>query len=493
MGIEIDRIEFEERDHAAFAQRLGRSLEALEQLLSTPGFGVGERSIGAELEVSLIDGDARPLPINEAVLGETLDPRITVELNRFNLECNLAHTGLAGRPFDALEHEFGDALREVRRAARIHRARVVTVGILPTLEETDLQRGAMTETPRFVALSRALRGRRQEPFHVQIDGPEPLSIHCDSVTFEGAATSLQIHLRVDPEHFASMFNAAQLATAPVLAVAGNSPSFLGHQLWEETRVALFKQAVDIRSGRARRDRQAARVSFGSGWVQDGALELFQEAVDQHEVLLPVLGSEDPLECLQAGGLPPLDEVRLHQGTVWHWNRPVYDPASGGHLRIEMRALPAGPSIPDMLANMAFQVGLTLALAEEMPALQEDLDFEDAHANFYRAAQHGLESRLRWPGVGRGDTVSARELIPRLIPLAERGLVAAGIEPGEAASRLGIIEARCASGQTGAVWQRACVEKIAAQSGAEGAFARMLERYLEHSEAGDAVHLWSIGS
>jgi hypothetical protein len=69
MGIEIDRIEFEERDHAAFAQRLGRSLEALEQLLSTPGFGVGERSIGAELEVSLIDGDARAFEDGQRDLG----------------------------------------------------------------------------------------------------------------------------------------------------------------------------------------------------------------------------------------------------------------------------------------------------------------------------------------------------------------------------------------------------------------------------------------
>ena len=53
-----------------------------------------------------IDADARPLPLNLTVLRETVDPRLTVELDRFNLECNLRHGPLAGRPFAALRGEF---------------------------------------------------------------------------------------------------------------------------------------------------------------------------------------------------------------------------------------------------------------------------------------------------------------------------------------------------------------------------------------------------
>ena len=148
-----------------------------------------------------------------------------------------------------------------------------------------------------------------------------------------------------------------MLTAPVLAASGNSPTFLGHRLWHETRVALFKQAGDDRPpDRTPSGGMPPRVGFGNGWVREGALELFCESVALHEPLLPVCGGENPRACARAGGIPRLDELRLHHGTVWKWNRPVYDPAYGGHLRIELRALPSGPTLCDMLANAAFLVG-----------------------------------------------------------------------------------------------------------------------------------------
>jgi hypothetical protein len=347
VGLEIDRDRFEEEDYRRFRARLERSLGALRELLARPGFGEGPASLGAELELFLIDGEGRPLPLNLAVLRETVDPRLTVELDRFNLECNLRPTRLAGRPFSALAAELEDAIAEVRRAARVHHGRVAMIGILPTLRGADLQRDAMTDSPRFRALSAGLMRLRRGPFQMNIDGPEPLEVVCNDVTFEGANTSLQIHLRVPPRAFAGTYNAMQMASAVALAAAGNSPTFLGHRLWEETRVALFKQAVDHRGIR---DGRTARVGFGIGWVREGAYELFAQNVAHHEPLLPVVGDEDPLERVRAGGVPTLDEIRLHQGTVWRWNRAIYDPADGGHLRIEMRAMPAGPSVPDMVAN-----------------------------------------------------------------------------------------------------------------------------------------------
>ena len=181
------------------------------------------------------------------------------------------------------------------------------------------------------------------------------------MSLEGAATSFQVHLRVDPAAFARTYNAVQAATAPVLAVAGNSPTFLGHRLWEETRIALCKQSLDERDRRGLR-RRLARVAFGTGWLRGGALELFAEGVRLYQPLLPVLGDHDPSDGGDQWRAPPLEELRLHQGTVWRWNRAVYDPASGGHLRIEMRALPAGPTVVDMLANAALLVGLSLWLA-----------------------------------------------------------------------------------------------------------------------------------
>jgi gamma-glutamyl:cysteine ligase YbdK (ATP-grasp superfamily) len=473
--------------------RLQHCLVALRELLARPGFGEGAPSIGAELEFALVDAEARPLPLNLKVVGETVDPRVTVELDRFNLECNLRPTSLAGRPFSFLRHEIDDALGEVRRAAAAHGGRIAVIGILPTLRANDLQSSAMTDHPRYRLLSEALRRIRQEPFQVRIDGAEPLEIECDDVTFEGAATSLQVHLRVAPGDFAALFNAAQLATAPVLATAGNSPTFLGRRLWEETRVALFKQAVDDRNEHGRRVRRVARVSFGTGWVVEGAWELFAQAIALHEVLLPMLSDEDPLACALAGRVPQLEEVRLHQGTVWSWNRPVYDSDGGGHLRIEMRALPAGPTAIDMLANTAFLVGLSLGLAPHVEALTGALPFEQARQNFYRAAQSGLDASLTWPdGPGGGlHSERAENMIPRLLPLARSGLAEAGVEGDEIDELLALIAERCARRQTGASWQRQVLADLEERLERRRALAVMLERYMVLSESGEPVHTWPL--
>jgi hypothetical protein len=490
MGLEIERDEFADEDYAAFEARLADGLDVLRELLGRPGFGVGDPSLGAELEVALIDRAARPLPLNLEVLAETVDPRMTFELDRFNLECNLRHTDLRGRPFDALRAELEDARRELERAAAVHGGRVVMVGILPTVRESDLTSSALTPSARYRALARALRGARSEPFVLDIAGEDPLHLDCDEVTFEGAATSLQIHLRVDPDRFAATFNAAQLATAPALAVAGNSPTFLGHRLWDETRVALFKQAVDDRTHADRAARQHARVHFGLGWIETGALELFASAIEHYPVLLPKVFDEDPREEIEAGRVPRLGEIRLHQGTVWHWNRPVYDPADGGHLRIELRALPSGPTVEDILANTAFLVGLTLGLAPDMEAVADELDFETAHANFYRAAQSGLGAALRWPVAAGGgdDPASARELVGRLVERAAAGLAGVGADP---AGLLDVVSARAERAQTGAVWQRRALAALESTRSRDEALRALVEHYHARSREGGPVHTWTI--
>ena len=95
----------------------------------------------------------------------------------------------------------------------------------------------------------------------------------------------------------------------------------------------------------------------------------------------MLGDTQPSATAEPGQAPALEELRLHQGTVWRWNRAVYDPASGGHLRIEMRALPAGPTVIDMLANAAFLIGLSLWLARQDERWTYVLSFERAEHNF----------------------------------------------------------------------------------------------------------------
>lgn len=492
MGIEIAKEEFEEADYARYAERLHECLGALETMVRRPEFGEGETSIGAELELNLVDRDGRPAPVNRQVLTDTASSNVTLEIDRFNMEINARPFALAGRPFEATEGELEATLSELRSAAARHDARVVAIGILPTLRREDLTSDALSEGVRYRALSRRLRQLRREPFSLHIDGQDELRVHADDVTYEGANTSFQVHLRTPPALFAATYNAAQIATGVALAVSGNSPLFLGCRLWEETRIALFRQSVDDRVDATADDWRPARVSFGHGWVRHGALELFQEAVHMHEALLPICSDQAPMRALERGDTPGLAELRLHYGTVWRWNRAVYDDSAGGHVRVELRALGAGPTVHDTVANAAFLVGLTLGLRARIELLLSQMTFGHARHNFYEAARWGLAGRMLWPSA-RGvspEVVDARELALRAVEIARAGLVDHRVAPDEADRYLTTIRERVASGRTGARWQRQTFESYLDPSGdRERAALRMLQRYQELSEQGAPVHTW----
>lgn len=491
MGLEIDRDVFSEAEFASFAERLAQSLDALDQVLRRPGFGVGPQTIGAELELCLVDDRGHALPYNRAVLDSVRHPRVTLETDRFNLECNTVPVALAGRPFSALRADLDVVLAAVRAGAARHGGHVVAIGILPTLRSSDLTADALTRSARYRALSNGLRRLRRGTFDIAIDGPEPLVACCDDVTFEGANTSWQVHLKVDPGRFAATYNAAQIAIAPVLAVAGNSPTFLGHRLWDETRLALYRQSVDDRIDAAEDDWRPGRVSFGHGWVRRGAAELFAESVAIHAPLLAAVSDEDAVAVTAAGGVPRLDELRLHHGTVWRWNRAVYDAAGGGHLRIEFRALPAGPTVTDMLANAAFLLGLTLGLAPDADRLVTRLTFGQARRNFYAAGRDGVDAELLWPCDAppspRGHR--ATELVPRLLPLARAGLLAAGVATDEADALLDVIAARAALRRTGARWQAEMLLAASSRLDRAAALDAMLSRYRELAAGDEPVHRW----
>jgi hypothetical protein len=312
---------------------------------------------------------------------------------------------------------------------------------------------------------------------------------------EAANNAFQVHVTTEPREFADLFNAALLLTAPVIAAAANSPTFLGRRLWHETRVALFKQAGDDRPPSPDADMALPpRVNFGNGWVREGAYELFLESITLHPPLLPECldTEEDSLSLALSGGLPQIRELRLHHGTVWTWNRPVYDPEENGNLRIELRALPAGPTFDDMLANASFLVGAMLGLEDRIPELVSALPFAMAKQNFYRAAQHGLDAQLSWPCArGTPRVLPARELLLELLPAARAGLAKAGVDAKEGVF-LDVFEARVRSGQTGAVWQRRVLARLH-QQGVRGyeALRRLLNHYVAGFQSQRPVHAWPL--
>lgn len=486
MGEEIDVERFPPGDYARFANRCREGATALAELLNRPGFGEGPSSLGLELEVGLVGPDARPAPLN-AEVRDTAGAGVELELDRFNLEIGTPPAPLAGRPFTALARALEDGLARLRSAAAAHDARIAVIGIVPTLTEGDL---ALSDSPRFRALSDGLRRLRGGPFRIALEGDEPLTLSSEDVTLEGAATGFHVHLRVAPADFAGAFNAVQAATAPALALGVNSPLLLGHVLWEETRIGLFHQAVDDRA-RMSDGPLPARVSFGHGWVRRGAAELFLQSALLHAPVLPVLGDEDPRERVRAGAVPALSELRMHHGTVYRWNRAVYEPGDDPHLRIEMRALPGGPTVTDMAANAALLTGSALALAARADWLTCALPFELARRNFYAAARTGLEATLLWPCDDPPSPRArpVREVLEELIPAAAEALVDAGVEREEAERLLEVAERRMASGATGAAWQRSRLRRLEERLPRERALAAMTEEYLALSAAGEPVHLW----
>ncbi len=491
MGLSIDKEEFEEQDYAQFAERLQQSLTILHDLLSRPGFGDGPLTVGAELELPIIDKAGHALPINQSLLAQGTDSSLQLELDRFNIEYNTAPLDMCGCPFTHLQNQLTEAISKINSLAETAGGRVVPIGILPTLTEADLQSQALTDLPRYRALSWALRHQRHAPFQVRIDGKEPLTMTCNDVTMEGANTSLQLHLRVRPQDFANLYNIAQLVTPIAVGVAANSPIFVGHQLWDETRIALFKQAIDYRPPHEKDWSQPARVSYGNGWVRDGAYELFAEAVGLFPPLLPYLSDSSPMESYQRGELPALEELRLHQGTVWRWNRAIYDPASGGHLRIELRALPAGPTPIDMAANAAFLIGMVLGLRSQIQHMLPIFPFDYTHRNFYRAAQVGLEAQLLWPSESPPSPceIPLRTLARTMLPIAKQGLSEAGVTEQESETMLGIIQQRLDTGINGATWQRDSLNQFEQRLPRPEALTAMLEQYLIHSNEGRPVTEW----
>ncbi|EAQ97005.1 glutamate--cysteine ligase [Congregibacter litoralis] len=491
MGIEIDKTRFDARDRREFSRRLEVQLQQLAAILDKPGFGEPVESIGAELELYIVDARGRPLYLNDALHDAAADPQLTVELNKYNLEYNLSPRVLGDDGLRATEQEIITKLGELQVLAAERDAAVVPIGILPTLRKEDLGDHCVTDRERYRALVAQLIAWRGSDFHISIDGEDPLQMTMEDITLEGANTSFQVHQRVTPEHFAATFNAIQLVTPLAIAIGANSPSLFGHQLWDETRIPLFKQSIDTRVMDRYRWSEPPRVCFGHGWARKGAFELFEQTVRLYPPLLPAC---DEQASEEGDGPPALAELRLHQSTVWLWNRAVYDDAGQGHLRVEMRSLPAGPSPVDMAASAAFMLGLARGLRDDMDRLMAALPFPLAEYNFYRAAQNGLEARMVWPSAQqhRLQDAAVVDIIAEMLPVAEDGLAALGVPRASRDRYLGVIDARLGARRNGARWQREATRAFLARGRSKPeALGDMLSLYREYSADNMPVAQWPL--
>jgi hypothetical protein len=489
MGRDVPAIAFTRQDRRAYREKVRRCLDAFQRMLRESKFDGESARIGLEIEFNLVDPHGNATMSNEDVLAAIGDPAWANELGQFNIELGAEPVTLAGEAFTSLESAIGGSLAYAVKRAQDCGSRLVMVGILPTLREADVSEHVISSNPRFKLLNDQIMAARGEEIRISIDGRDRLLAYVDHILPEAACTSVQCHLQVSPQEFASYWNAAQAIAGVQVAIGANAPYLLGRELWAETRLALFEQATDTRSDELRRQGVRPRVWFGEQWITSVA-DLFEENLKYFPALLPLCEDSDPMQDLDAGAVPDLAELTLHNGTIYRWNRPVYGVADGlPHLRIENRVLPAGPTVVDVLANAAFFCGLVHELASAERPIWSEMSFAAAAVNLTACARVGIGADVYWPGFGM---ISVAELTLRhLLPLAARGLDRWGVDSADASRLLATIEQRCLTGQNGASWQVRTVRQLEASgiSDRSQALRLMTQGYIERMSSGEPVHSW----
>lgn len=488
MGKQVEAREFSRADRTRHRAKVRRCLDVFARMLREAAFDTDDPMTGLEVELNLVDEEGRPALKNAEVLEAIADPDFQTELGQFNIEINVPPARLRSGGLRTFEDNLRRSLNDAEAKSSEVGAHLVMIGILPTLLEGHLRPDTLSGNPRYRLLSEQILTARGEDITISIGGSERLETTADSIMPEAACTSTQFHVQTSPDRFSAYWNASQAVSAIQLAVGANSPYLLGRELWRETRIPLFEQATDTRSEELKAQGVRPRVWFGERWVTS-VFDLFEENVRYFPALLPITDEEDPLEELEQGRTPSLSELRLHNGTIYRWNRPVYDVSAGvPHLRVENRVLAAGPTVVDTVANAAFYFGLVRAIAESERPLWSQMSFSAAEENFHVAAREGIDAQVYWPAVGQ---VSATELVlRRLLATAHDGLQSWGVSSEESDRLLGIIEQRCLRGVNGAEW---FVRRVAARDhlDRQEALRQTLLEYRERMHTNEPVHTWSL--
>lgn len=442
----VDKLQDEYR--AKFIRHLLNDVHTLDEMIKQGLIESGIRRMGAEQELCLVKPDYSPASSAMEVLEEINDSHFTTELALYNLEANLDPLEIKGDCFTKTHQQLKQLFDKAQEAAKRFDNKIILTGILPTIRRKELAINYLSPIPRYKQLNDIMRELRGSDFSLHLRGVDELTLQHDSILFEACNTSFQLHLQLDPSDMVASYNWAQAIAGPVLSVCTNSPLLLGKELWSETRIALFQQSVDTRNTSDLSVDRESRVSFGSEWLKDSITNIFKDDIARHPMILATELNEDSKEQLKSGEIPLLRALRIHNGTVYRWNRPCYGVADGkAHLRIENRYIPCGPTLEDEIANFAFWIGLMLGRPSKYDQVDELMDFRDVKANFTNAARVGKEIQLNW----MGKSISSSELIRNeLLPIAYAGLRKAGVDEHDIKRYLQVIELRT-NRMTGSQW------------------------------------------
>lgn len=478
----------ETRKH--FLKHLLHDVEAIEKMIEMDLFEKGVTRIGAEQEFCLVDGHYKPSKKATSVLGIIDDEHFTPELAKYNLEINLDPLEISPDCFSILHEQLRQLLNLAEGAADKIGDKVILTGILPSIDFRAVQIEYLTPKERYRALTEILYELRGEDFELNITGVDELILSHNNILFEACNTSFQCHLQVDPDNFSDMYNWAQLISGPVLSIAANSPLLLGKQLWAETRIALFQQSIDTRAKLFSFREREQRVTFGNRWIE-GVADVFKNDIARHTLLFSSDIEQDSLEALNAGDIPKLQALQLHNGTIYKWNRPCYGVTNGvPHMRIENRYIPSGPTETDEVANLAFWVGLMSNMPAHYSGNWDSFAFEDAKENFYKAAMWGIQSGMVW----EDKYLSAKALIlDVLLPIAREGLQKLKISRDDIDQYLSVIEKRASGHLTGSRWLVNSYRNLKKELGREEAAVALTALMDKRRKTDKPSCEWELGS
>ncbi len=477
-------------ERSLFLRHILHDIDALDHMIENNMFEKGIQRIGAEQEFCLVNRNWEPSGQSEEIMQLLNDPHFTHELAKYNLEINLDPVELKGDCFDKVEKQLRDLLGKAEKLLEERKQHVILTGILPTITPRHIEHDHLTPNVRFEELNNVMRDHKGGDFELHIQGVDELITKHDSIIFEACNTSFQLHLQIDHKEAVDQFNWAQAIAGPVLAICANSPLLLGKELWSETRIALFQQSIDMRSGSTLIREQQPRVTFGTEWVKESISEIFKEDIARHSFLIASDIEKDSLEVLKDGDIPELKALCLHNGTIYRWNRPCYGVAKGvAHLRIENRYIASGPTVLDEMANYAFWVGLMKGMPDEYKRIWEKMDFHRVKANFFRAALSGMETKLTW----MGKVVDTKTLInDELLPIAEVGLRKANVDVDSIRKYLGVIRQRLTS-KNGSQWMVNAMRELRDGHLKDIALKRMTALMHRNQSSGLPVGEWAPAS
>ncbi|HKK38613.1 MAG TPA: hypothetical protein VJ949_04310, partial [Cryomorphaceae bacterium] len=402
-----------------------QDIDAMKLLLEKDLFERDKIRIGAEQELHLIDADYNPAPLAMKVMEEMNDTRLASEYALFNLEINAEPLDFSDTVFSELQENIRYKLDQISQVSSKYKAKVLLTGILPSLKRKHLELENLTPNPRFRIMLDIVNESRGRDYEFHIEGQDQLITRENPVVFGGALTSFQVHLQIDAHRAGEFYNWAQAIAGPVLAASANSPIFLNKRLWQETRIALFRQTADTRKPYHNPRAEKSRVFFGEKWVDGSILSQFREDILRYEPLVAVEVKENSLQAITENKIPRLEALNFFTGTIYRWNRTCYGITDGRpHLRIENRFIPSGPTLVDQIANAAFWIGLMLGMKGKYAEVKDHMEFDSARKNFYKAAKYGLDVHFDWLD---GRNLTARQLIlDELLPLSRKALEENGV-------------------------------------------------------------------